>query len=130
MGHVHMPTMHLVPAGHVLLQEPQLFGSVLTSMQVPLQTRLGAVQGAPPVPLLELVVEVDVVVVEVDVDIDDEDEVMVVDVDPMVAAPAMPPVAVPVFAGTPPPPKKPSPDGPGQPTTTAARNAAAAAPDA
>jgi hypothetical protein len=125
-----MPTMQLVPAGHVLLHEPQLFGSVLTSVQVPLHTRLGAMQGAPPAPLLELVVEVDVVV---EPDVEAADEALAASGPgwpPPLIMVVRPPVAVPVLAGTPPPPKKPSPDGPGQPTTATARTAAAAAPDA
>jgi hypothetical protein len=125
--------MQVVPATHVLPHEPQLFGSVFTSVHVPLHTRLGDMQ---PAPLLELAVVVDDAVVTVDdvivvVDVDDDVEVAVdpgAPAEPMVVT--WPPFAVPtVVAEAPPPPKKPSPDGPGQPTTTAASKAAAA-PDA
>jgi hypothetical protein len=66
--------------GQVLPQEPQLDGSVLTSVQVPLQTRLGDMQ-----PLL--LPEVEVPEVELDVEVDEEVELVV-------TAPACPVVVV------------------------------------
>lgn len=49
----HMPLEHVSPAGQRLLQDPQLFGSLVRSTHAPPQLTAGAVHAAAHAPLLQ-----------------------------------------------------------------------------